>query len=38
MKVRKNSTDHNFLKALIGLVSFVLVWFGSVIFGKNWFG
>ena len=36
--VRYDSADGNFLKPTIGLVLFVLVWFGLVRIGKNWFG
>ena len=36
--VRLNSAYDNFLKAIIGSVSCVLVWFGLVIIGKKWFG
>ena len=38
MMDRQNPADRNFLKAIIGLVSFVLFWFGLVRVGKKWFG
>ena len=34
----RESADDNFRKAKIGLVSFVLGWFGLVRIGNNWCG